>query len=1029
MRLFRNMKLSVKLPLIMILLAFVTLAASGYTAFREADKALLDEAGIRLDTLVESRKSSLKALYAGVNSDLITLTQSTMARRAMVEFDTAWSQLPGNEGDEAIRLYVSTNRNPAGQRHLLDDAGDLSSYSAAHKQYHPSLTSVVVQNGLYDAFLIDLEGNIIYSVFKESDFGDNLFTGPLRDTGLADVARRALLMKKDDEPALSDISRYGPSADAPAQFAAAPVYSEENRLVGVVALQIPVGLLDAIMQHPTGLGETGETFFYGPDFVLRTNLIHADAPTSLNLKIETENTRGALSGDDVPLVTVGVDGSLIATAVSNFTVGGITYGITARQSMEEVSAPAWQLGKDLIRNSAVIMLVVALIGWFVARSVSRPLTQVGASMGKVSARDYTSAISCVERGDEIGFIGQSLEKFRDALAEAEVAAQDGAFKGAAFGGSSAALMMFDKTFTVTYVNGALTQLMAATVDMFRLTNPGFDPNKIVGRGLEAFLPKPEQVRAILNEPSNLPHNMEIKVGESRFTLDMNSVSMPGIGSIGYVMEWKDVTAARMNEAVLSAMDRNQSTAEFDVKGRLVAANTNFTDMLGLSLEGLKGKMHDQIMRYNAKLTKDHGPIWERLMKGESIYGRFWMTGADDREVIIDGGFTPVMDNSGVAIKVVMMGSDVTEAQLSLRTAEAERKSMAEAQALVVDSLRVGLASLSEGDLTVSIDTVFAAEYEELRRDFNAAAHHLAEAISAVIDNAVSIQSEAGEIANAADDLSKRTEKQAATLEQTAAALDELTSSVQSAATGAGEANKVVTEARASAEASGIVVREAVTAMGEISASSDKISKIISVIDDIAFQTNLLALNAGVEAARAGEAGRGFAVVASEVRALAQRSSEAAREISELISTSSGHVKRGVDLVGQTGDVLRKIVISVTDISARVSEISASAQEQSAGLAEINIAVNQLDQVTQQNAAMFEQTTAASHSLTREAEALSATTAKFRVAGKGIKAAAANAPSVGLSSRRSAPARSAPASRGGAAAAPAREAATEDWEDF
>jgi methyl-accepting chemotaxis protein len=248
----------------------------------------------------------------------------------------------------------------------------------------------------------------------------------------------------------------------------------------------------------------------------------------------------------------------------------------------------------------------------------------------------------------------------------------------------------------------------------------------------------------------------------------------------------------------------------------------------------------------------------------------------------------------------------------------------------------------------------------------------------VIENADLIQGEASEISSAADDLSARTERQAATLEQTASALDELTSSVKSAAEGAAHANSLVDTARENAEASGDVVREAVDAMGEIEASSQQISKITGVIDEIAFQTNLLALNAGVEAARAGEAGRGFAVVASEVRALAQRSSDAAKEIAGLISSSSTHVKRGVGLVGQAGDALGGIEKSVADIHNFVAEIAVSARQQSSGLAEINIAVTKLDQVTQQNAAMFEQTTAASHSLTQEAETLSATVAQFHI---------------------------------------------------
>jgi methyl-accepting chemotaxis protein len=321
---------------------------------------------------------------------------------------------------------------------------------------------------------------------------------------------------------------------------------------------------------------------------------------------------------------------------------------------------------------------------------------------------------------------------------------------------------------------------------------------------------------------------------------------------------------------------------------------------------------------------------------------------------------------------------MTESRRRIREVEAAQEEAAQRQHDVVEALRVALGRLADGDLTASITTQFPKEYEALRQNYNQALDALHDAMIAVVQNAGSISSEAGEITNAADDLARRTEKQAATLEETAAALDELTASVKSAAEGADDASRMANSAQTNAETGGAVAREAVSAMDAIRASSQEISKITSVIDDIAFQTNLLALNAGVEAARAGEAGRGFAVVATEVRALAQRSSDAAREINKLISASGTHVKSGVDLVNRTGDALGAIVTSVADISKRVAIIATSAREQSTGLHEINMAMNELDQVTQQNAAMFEETNAASHALTTEAGSLVSAAERFRL---------------------------------------------------
>ena len=319
-----------------------------------------------------------------------------------------------------------------------------------------------------------------------------------------------------------------------------------------------------------------------------------------------------------------------------------------------------------------------------------------------------------------------------------------------------------------------------------------------------------------------------------------------------------------------------------------------------------------------------------------------------------------------------------ERETHLKTTQAEREARAAELASVVKALGVGLQNLADGKLSSRITEEFPADYEKLRTDFNAAVTALRDTVGAVMSNAESIRNETTEITAAADDLSTRTEKQAATLEETAAAMDELTTSVRSSSAGADEASDMSLEAQQKAEQGRDIASRAVEAMQSIQSSSKEISKITSVIEDIAFQTNLLALNAGVEAARANEAGRGFAVVATEVRALAQRSSDAAREINELLSSSSEQVKQGVDLVDKTGTALSSIVTSVSEISKRVSTIAESSREQSAGLNEINSAVNDLDHVTQRNAAMFEETTAASHALTQEVNSLVSAISQFQV---------------------------------------------------
>ena len=691
-------------------------------------------------------------------------------------------------------------------------------------------------------------------------------------------------------------------------------------------------------------------------------------------------------------------------------------------------------GKVTLAAVATVAVGILLLVLGLRASVARPMTRLARAVDSVGRDELDIDVPGTARGDELGDIGKSVDRMRDSLKAAAETRRESAFRGAAFRASQSAMMMIDRDLNIIYVNRAVTELLRKHTESLRLHKPDFDADALVGRNMDDFHPGElrSRVRRILENPANLPYTATIAVGQARLTLQISAVEDEHGQHIGYVNEWKDVSTEFFTRAAIQALDENMLKADFELDGRFTYGNALFHRAFGRHPDD--GKDWAPATAVSERLSQ----AIARCAGGEADYDVFEVSLPGMPRVFLDGGFTPVKDDKGQVIRISFLGKDVTTAKVTLEAAEAERAAMLEAQAQVVAGLRRGLGRLRDGDLTVAIEEAFSSEYEELRRDFNAAVEQLFHAMRGVIDNASQIRGEASEISHAADELSQRTERQAATLEETAAALDQLTSSVKSASDGATSTNDLVQGARENAETSGEIVREAVDAMDEIASSSQKISKITDVIDDIAFQTNLLALNAGVEAARAGDAGRGFAVVASEVRALAQRSSDAAREINGLISASGTQVKRGVDLVDQAGTALKGIVESVKEISRNVSEIAVASREQSSGLAEINAAINQLDQVTQQNAAMFEETTAASHALTRSAEDLAQTTARFRTDRAGHREAQLNVHTLTGATKRDAP--KSDASKPGPLTAPPRAAtavgqtgmppaADDGWDEF
>jgi methyl-accepting chemotaxis protein len=488
----------------------------------------------------------------------------------------------------------------------------------------------------------------------------------------------------------------------------------------------------------------------------------------------------------------------------------------------------------------------------------------------------------------------------------------------------------------------------------------------------------------------------------------NTITIRSNDEVGKVLGALKVTQQTLLDASIqaadyrgqiAAIDKAQAVIEFELSGTVRTANENFLRVVGYRLDDVKGKHHSMFVEPGHRDSVEYRQFWDKLRRGESAVGLFKRIGEGGREVWLQANYNPIVDLEGKPYKIVKYATDVTE---QVRMKKSLDDAVTETQAVVKAAI--------EGELTGRISTTGkSGQVEVLSVSVNALLASMADVIRTMSQAASEVRTGAEEISRGNTDLSQRTEEQASSLEETASSMERMTSTVKNNADNAAQANQLAAAARTQAERGGTVVSAAVTAMAEINASSKKIADIIGVIDEISFQTNLLALNAAVEAARAGEQGRGFAVVASEVRNLASRSAQAAKEIKGLIQDSVGKVAEGTKLVDESGTALGEIVIGVQKVTDVMAEIASSSREQASGIEQVNKAITMMDDVTQQNAALVEEASAAAHALSEQASNLTQLISRYQV-GEG---------SIQDQSR----ATTRPASLGATTTAPERRAAT------
>lgn len=992
-------RLSKKVSAIVILASFLSAVLVGGFAFYQLTSQQAETAGQALETLAEKKTVAVRDLVQDLSEDLGLLASVRTTERALFAFNRAWYLFDGIAEKDIFRLYRQENPHPEGQKALLERAnGDTSLYTDTHALYHPWYRDFVKKRGYEELYLVDKDGNVVYSVNKLQDFASNLNLGALRDTPLGEAFREGMRAQATQQTFI-DLKEYSAFGGRATGFVSQPVYDDGEK-IGVLVLQFPLGKLNEILSTESETGKTVEGLLIGEDRLSRNQSSLIERNTILSRRINAEFVRDGLSRQE-GVVTETIDNTRKKIAYRPIEVFGKPFVVAVMQDADEAGGAGLVSGLVLLAVTMGAALVVGLLMAGFANRFTRPLSQLVVAV-KGFAGGSTRSIDMQGRADELGELARALQKvYLNGIENTRVRA--------ALDTASTCIMIADNDRVITYMNKATRDLLNSAQKDFEDYLGHFNVDNIMGQSMDNFHKNPH-IQADIVEKLKGPYEAKLEIGDRTFRLTAAPIKDDEGMRLGSVVEWMDMTEnlshqqtgevlSVENDRISQALDNTQSNVLVtDASHKIIFVNETMMNVMKVNQQAIRQVVQDfdvnNVIGFPLeKLHHNPEQQAQKLDNLDSTYA-FHMQFANKT---FDCVINPIRNAQHELIGMVMEWKDISNELLVQREVDSVVRAVAAgdfskdikiegkegfmlslAQSInklkgtvsdVFGDVAMALSSLAKGNLSYQIEKDYEGAFEKVKQDANSTMKHLRQIVNDITIVSNEIASASTEIASGSSDLSQRTENQASSLEETAASMEEMATTVNQNADNAQQANSLAISARTAAEQGGDIVDRAVSAMSSIEESSEKVSDIIGVIDEIAFQTNLLALNAAVEAARAGEAGKGFAVVAQEVRTLAQRSGEAAKDIKKLILESNTQVHDGVELVGNTGQSLNHIVESVKQLADIVSEMAAATREQASGVGEINAAITQMDEMTQQNAALVEESSASARSLEDQSEKL------------------------------------------------------------